>query len=268
MPKEIVMPGIEDIYGPIVDRRPTMLFLDDRSERLHRALEQYDRVFKVTLVATAKECIRLLNFRDWDVVSLDHDLDGGDFQDPGSSTSGMAVVRYLESTCWPDNKPKPRFYVHSSNKFAACAMVIRLNKLGLLAEWHPFGWSKYQNGVVAGAFDVIHPGYVRLLADAKEQCHILTVLIHDKPDQIFPIYVRKELLLALKNVDSILVYKTELELTEILSSGKYDVRFVGSDHKDKTTRSDLEIETVYHERNHRWSATKYKKTIFDFMKDM
>lgn len=247
--------------------KPNLLFLDDRSERLHVALEQYSNDFNVTLVCTVNECLRKMAFEEFDVISLDHDLNGGDFENPKSCTSGMEIVRYLEETGWPQSKRKPYFYVHSSNIFAASAMVARLNAIDLYSEWRPFGWKKYQRGVVAGTFDVIHVGYVRLLETAKKNCHLVTVLLHDKPNQIFPLDVRKEILLGMRSVDEIRVYKTEDELTEILENGKYEVRIVGSDHIGKSSRPDLNIETIYHERNHKWSATKFKSMVYKFMKD-
>jgi hypothetical protein len=49
----------------------------------------------------------------------------------------MEVVRYLEKTGWPANKPRPRIRVHSRNIFAAYLMVTRLNAMGFYAEWEP-----------------------------------------------------------------------------------------------------------------------------------
>ena len=47
-----------------------------------------------------------------------------------------------------------------------------------------FDWIRTQpprKGIIAGAFDVIHPGYVRMFADAKKRCNHLTVAIHVDP---------------------------------------------------------------------------------------
>jgi hypothetical protein len=73
---------------------------------------------------------------DFDLISMEHDLTES-FEDPDSPTSGMAVVRYLEKTGWPEGKRRPRIHVHTRNIFAARLMVTRLNAMGFFAEWEP-----------------------------------------------------------------------------------------------------------------------------------
>lgn len=118
--------------------KPKLLFLDDRSKRMHAALERFSNDFNVTLCSNVKECLRLMSREDFQMVSLDHDLNGCDFEDPDSPNVGMEVVRYLEKTGWPEGKEAPMFVVHSSNLFAAHLMVIRLKAMGFDAEWHRF----------------------------------------------------------------------------------------------------------------------------------
>lgn len=122
---------------------PKLLFLDDRTKRIEGAKTKYAD-FDVTIVCNVKECLRYMSSRDYDVISLDHDLNGCDFEDPDGSNVGMEVVRYLEKTGWPTGKKKPRFYIHSSNIFAAHLMVTRLNAMGLTAEWHRFEYPEKQ----------------------------------------------------------------------------------------------------------------------------
>ena len=43
-----------------------------------------------------------------------------------------------------------------------------------------------KKGVIAGAFDSIHPGYVRLVKEAKEHCNHLTVALHEDPSMARP----------------------------------------------------------------------------------
>ena len=38
-----------------------------------------------------------------------------------------------------------------------------------------------KKGILAGAFDLIHPGYVRMFKEAKLYCNHLTVALHDDP---------------------------------------------------------------------------------------
>lgn len=117
----------------------TLLFVDDRSKRIHAAFEKY-REFKVTIAPNFFEAMRLLSACEFSFVSLDHDLNGCDFEDPDSPTCGMEIVRYLEKTGWPEGKPKPIFWVHSKNLFAAHLMVTRLKAIGLDAYYRPFDY--------------------------------------------------------------------------------------------------------------------------------
>lgn len=243
-----------------------LLFLDDRTKRLHSALEKYSDDYDLTLCCNVKECLRLLSKEDFDIVSLDHDLNGIDFQDPYSPESGMEVVRYLSKVGWPKYKFKPAIIVHTSNILVAGQMVATLQQCGFIAKHKPFGWKEYQHGCVASAFDVLHVGYMRMLKEAKEWCFHLTALIHNKTDQVFDVSDRAEILLGTGLVDAVDFYYTEDDLTEILKSGRFDVRFLGSDHDRKSSRPDLDIKTVYIARNHDWSATKYKQMIVEKMK--
>jgi hypothetical protein len=106
-----------------------MLFVDDRTKRIHYALNEF-KDFDVTIATCVPEALRQLSSQDWDVVSLDHDLNGYDFQDPDTPTCGMEIVRYIGKTGWPNQRKNPKMVVHSSNLFAAHLMVIELKKLG------------------------------------------------------------------------------------------------------------------------------------------
>lgn len=121
-----------------------LLFVDDRSKRIHAALKQYSQ-HEVVIAPNFFEAMRLLSSQDWDYVSLDHDLNGCDFEDPDSPTSGMEIVRYLEKTGWPEGKHKPFFWVHSKNLFAAHLMVTRLRALGIEALYQPFEYEQKQH---------------------------------------------------------------------------------------------------------------------------
>jgi len=116
---------------------PSILFLDDRTKRINAAIKEY-KDYDLTLVTNVKECLRHMSRNDYDFISLDHDLNGCDFQDPDGSNVGMEIVRYLEKTGWPEIKKMPRFIVHSSNIFAAHLMVVRLKKMGFKAYWKRF----------------------------------------------------------------------------------------------------------------------------------
>ena len=125
-------------------------------------------------------------------------------------------------------------------------------------------------GVIAGNFDVIHPGYIHMFDECKNYCDTLLLLLHDdpsveRPEKIKPILSLDErtmILNSLKQIDRIITYKTESDLYEILMNKKIDVRFLGDDYRDKSfTGDDLDIPIHYLDRSHGWSTTKFKKLI-------
>ena len=125
-------------------------------------------------------------------------------------------------------------------------------------------------GVIAGAFDVIHPGYISMFKEAARNCDKLIVLLHsdpsiERPSKMKPILSiedRIEMLSHLRSVDSVKVYTTEADLLELLKQTNPDIRFMGDDYIDKPFTGDsLDIEMHYINRDHGWSTTKYKKSI-------
>ena len=127
-------------------------------------------------------------------------------------------------------------------------------------------------GVIAGNFDVIHPGYIHMFDECKNYCDTLLLLLHEDPsiersEKIKPILSLTErtmILNSLNQIDRIITYKTESDLYEILKSKKIDVRFLGDDYRDKSfTGDDLNIPIHYLDRSHGWSTTKFKKLIAD-----
>ena len=125
-------------------------------------------------------------------------------------------------------------------------------------------------GVIAGNFDVIHPGYIYMFDECKKHCDILLLLLHDdpsieRPEKIKPILdlnERNMILSSLKQIDRIITYQIESDLYDILKSEQIDIRFLGDDYKDKAfTGDDLGIPIHYLDRSHGWSTTKFKKMI-------
>lgn len=124
-------------------------------------------------------------------------------------------------------------------------------------------------GVLAGAFDLIHPGYCRMFAECKQKCDHLTVLLHEDPSlergkkkPVHTIEERKEILLSMKNIDDVITYKSELELENLLSSTFYDIRFLGDDYRNSTyTGKHLPIKIEFISRSHGYSTTRLKTII-------
>ena len=130
-------------------------------------------------------------------------------------------------------------------------------------------------GLIAGNFDVIHPGYIKLFKECKANCDHFTVLLHsdpsiERPHKLKPILSldeRKEMLFSLKYVDDIITYTYEKELVSILENQNFNLRFLGDDYvKKKFTGDHLNIKLFFINRDHGWSTTKYKKLISESIK--
>jgi len=129
---------------------------------------------------------------------------------------------------------------------------------------------------VAGAFDVIHPGYIRMFKDAKNHCNHLTVALHmdpsiARPHKLKPVQSvedRKEILLALRDVDDVVVYQEEETFLSYLKD--YDIRFLGTDYMDGSyTGKDIAIDVVWLDREgHNYSSTRMKRLIFESISAM
>lgn len=137
-------------------------------------------------------------------------------------------------------------------------------------------------GIIAGNFDVIHPGYIHMFNELKRHCDHLIVMLHtdptiERPEKCKPILSiddRFDILSSLKQIDEIHVYTLESELYNWLKHFAFEhhdgslqtnyVRFLGDDYKEKSfTGDDLNIPIHYINRDHGWSTTKFKTLIAD-----
>ena len=125
-------------------------------------------------------------------------------------------------------------------------------------------------GVIAGNFDVMHPGYIKMFTEMKKNCVVLVVLLHTDPSiershKLKPVLSsddRKDILMALESVDDVVRYTYEEQLYDLLKVGEFDIRFLGDDYVGKPfTGDDLKIPIHYLNRDHGWSTTKFKKLI-------
>lgn len=132
-------------------------------------------------------------------------------------------------------------------------------------------------GLIAGSFDLIHPGYIHMFREAKRECDHLVVALHkdpslERPEKLKPVldyWDRFNTLSAIKYVDQIVPYEIESDLVELLERIKPDVRFLGDDYMGKPiTGKDLNIHIYYLDRSHGWSTTKLKKMVYDSLSDI
>ncbi|MEM9052264.1 MAG: adenylyltransferase/cytidyltransferase family protein [Bacteroidota bacterium] len=128
-------------------------------------------------------------------------------------------------------------------------------------------------GFACGVFDLYHPGHVLMLQDCKEHCDHLTVALNrsenfsvdinpGKRSPYFSLQERKLVIESIKYVDAVIDYGTEEELTEIMSSGGFDVRFLGDDYQGKPiTAREAIAKIVYIDRSHGYSTSELVKKI-------
>ena len=129
---------------------------------------------------------------------------------------------------------------------------------------------KPEIGIITGAYDIIHPGYVRLFKEFNDACEYQFVLLHEdptieRPEKLKPILSvneRIEMITPYLNCCFFMTYNTEEELLQLIKSLNPDVRLLGEDYIGKRfTGDDLGIPVKWVERNHGWSTTKFKKLI-------
>lgn len=126
-------------------------------------------------------------------------------------------------------------------------------------------------GFTCGAMDLLHAGHILMLQDCKSHVDHLIVGLHtnpqlDRPEKNKPIQSIIERYIQLEGcsyVDQIIPYETEADLIELLRSIPIDVRFVGSDWKDKPfTGHDIKkIKVAFNTRDHDYSSSGLRKRI-------
>jgi glycerol-3-phosphate cytidylyltransferase len=127
-------------------------------------------------------------------------------------------------------------------------------------------------GIIAGNFDVLHPGYLKMFQEIENHCEKLFILLHDDPTierphkkkPILSVNERREMLKQFTWHHTILTYNTEEELLFLIKSIDPDIRFLGDDYVDKSyTGDNLGIPVHWINRSHGWSTTKFKQAIAD-----
>ena len=117
-------------------------------------------------------------------------------------------------------------------------------------------------GFIAGSFDLIHPGYIRMFKESKEVCNYLIVALQDdptidRPHKMKPVQTweeRKEVIEAIKYVDEIFTFNdtdgTVCQLLKII----------------KICYPDADICYISPDDMHNMPETKIKGITFETMK--
>lgn len=134
-------------------------------------------------------------------------------------------------------------------------------------------------GVTASAFDLLHPGHLAMLAEAKERCDFLACCLHINPALERPgtkqspfqtAFERQLQLESCKFVDKVVAYETERDLLNIFKVLKTTnlrvIRFIGEEYYNNsfTGKEWCEqngIEIYYNPRKHDFSSTQTRTII-------
>jgi len=124
---------------------------------------------------------------------------------------------------------------------------------------------------VNGTFDILHPGHIRLLSYAKSLGDRLFVAIDsdlrvkELKGQNRPINsssTRKEMLLALKSVDEVVVFESDTELRKLINQIRPYIMVVGSDYRSKLVIGrEFAKHLIFYKRISEYSSTSIIKQI-------
>ncbi len=125
-------------------------------------------------------------------------------------------------------------------------------------------------GFTASTFDLLHPGHIAMLAEAKANCDFLIVglltdptisRLESKQKPIQTTFERFIQVQAISYIDCVIPFDTEEELEQMLLMILPDVRFVGEEYKDKdhTGKNIKEIKIIYNKRRHGYSSTELRE---------
>ena len=97
-------------------------------------------------------------------------------------------------------------------------------------------------GIIAGNFDVIHPGYIKMFNDMNKHVQEIHVLLHidpslDRPEKMKPLFSvedRTMTLLALKGITNVSTYNSENQLLKLIIDINPEIRFLGEDYINRT----------------------------------
>ena len=124
-------------------------------------------------------------------------------------------------------------------------------------------------GFICGAFDLLHAGHILAFKEAKKHCDFLLVGLHVDPSierkgkkkPVQGILERAIQLTGCEDVDQIVVYETEEDISIILRNFDIDVRFLDEEYELNLEQiSDIEaVDIEFIPREHPYSTTRLRK---------
>ena len=132
----------------------------------------------------------------------------------------------------------------------------------------------YKVGFTCGTFDLCHAGHIQMLREARGRCDYLICGLQidpslDRPEKNAPlqtVWERYIQLSAVKYVDEIIPYSSEVELLDIFTSFSIDIRILGEEYKNKGFTGEdlckkLGIEIYFNKRSHRFSSSNLRDQL-------
>lgn len=136
---------------------------------------------------------------------------------------------------------------------------------------------KYRIGFVAGFFDIIHEGHIRILEEAKSQCDQLIVAVGTDDfmkvrkgrESILSYSERTRIVESIKYVDKV-VEETNLDKVAAYQKYHFDVMFAGDDHEQEPVyvrdaailKKMYGVDTIYIKRSN-ISSTEIRRRVCD-----
>lgn len=119
--------------------------------------------------------------------------------------------------------------------------------------------------------DILHPGHMIAIEEAKSKCDYLIVALHCCPvykNPVQTIFERYMDLRAVKWIDEIIPYQNVEDAKNMLLSLNYDIYFLGEDYRNKDWEcSDIvksqNKEIIFLRRQHIFSSTYVKDKVIN-----
>lgn len=129
-------------------------------------------------------------------------------------------------------------------------------------------------GFTASSFDLLHPGHISMLAEAKSHCDFLVVgLLTDptisRPDTknkpIQSTFERFVQIQAISYIDELIPFDSEEDLVQMIKMIKPHIRFCGIEYKGTHhTGWDIkDVDIFYNRRDHDYSTTELRERVYE-----
>ena len=129
-------------------------------------------------------------------------------------------------------------------------------------------------GFTASSFDLLHPGHIAMLAEAKSHCDFLVVgLLSDptisRPDTknkpIQSTFERFVQIQAISYIDELIPFDSEEDLVQMIKMVKPHIRFCGIEYKGTHhTGWDIkDVDIFYNRRDHDYSTSELRSRVYE-----